>query len=156
MIKPVGEPEASWQWKTKLGGGRFCFIGDGTIWGRGCWISVALKETPFVGELDFVFLLNNGMFVHLHNGDEYWIRDPVILSLQFISFLCSLQFPLNSALTLKSTCFHFNSFSYSKILYRFYFFCFLHFTWYQFFNFFYFRSCLLSSTTIRVWTEFDH
>lgn len=71
VIKPVGEPFANWQWKTRLGGGRFCLIGDVIIWVGCCccwWVgwwckSLPLKLTPLVGEFDFVFLWNNGMML---------------------------------------------------------------------------------------------
>lgn len=71
VIKPVGEPFANWQWKTRLGGGRFCLVGVVIIWVGCCccwWVgwwckSLPLKLTPLVGEFDFVFLLNNGMML---------------------------------------------------------------------------------------------
>ena len=64
VMSPVGDPFASWQWNTRLGGGgAMVLIGDGIIcWGNGssCPLDPLIIDPmiPFVGELAFAFFLN--------------------------------------------------------------------------------------------------
>lgn len=85
MIRPVGDPFASWQWKTRLGGGGEVMIGDGIIccWCIGCisWPFWVTTGAPFVGELAFDdgFLLNNGIFtIHLRLFSQLWMAHDTI------------------------------------------------------------------------------
>lgn len=82
-MRPVGDPFASWQWNTRLGGGgAVALIGDAIIGSCSRPFCGRTGTLPFVGELAFEgFLLNNGIL------SIHWnCTTPICLSF----FLCEL------------------------------------------------------------------
>lgn len=103
MINPVGDPLASWQWKTRLGGGgATALIGDVNIWGViGSWSCPLVPFMidpliPFVGEFAFDFFLNiffnSSLAQFLSNNSPLLARDTFTRSFSFQLFLCLLLF----------------------------------------------------------------